>query len=765
MKRHYLLFFISFLILGACSTTKNIPQGSYLLNSMSVKTDTKYAAASDLETFSRQQPNGSLPILGKLRLKIYNVAGSDTSKWLTRTIQNLGEPPVIYNNRATGQTMGQLKTELNNLGYLNAKVDTTLSVKGRKMNVTYDIKGGTPYTIRNYTKIIPDTTIARILAKNPFKTELTKGSLYNMQDLESEKEMLSTILRYVGYYGFSKNFFYFEVDSTLNSHQVDLYLNLVPRRDSLTYSRYKINDVTVVSGLNAFDETSNSRMFFKRADTTVYNGVTIIRGRGDFLRTRTIYRNNSLRKGTYYSEYNYNRTYDAYSQLGAIRQASITLTPSPGDSLHLLDARIILTPANTHWFRANIDGTNSEGDFGIAPSIAYQNQNLFNGSELLSIKLKGAYEFINKSSSSSSGLGQNYYEIGGEVSLKFPQFLGPFLKRSLREWPSATTNFTVGLTTQHRPQYTRQFFNATIDYGWSSKRNRLRHSLSFIDINYVRMPWVSDSFREDYLDDVSNPLLKASYDDQLIARTSYSLSFSNGMRFSPLKPTYLFRTSVETAGLLPRLASAMGLTSTNAEGYKQIMGVNYAEYVKGTFDYSRTMYFNKKHSFAYRGFFGLAYPYGNSKIVPFERRFFAGGANGIRGWSTRSLGPGAYRSKKGSDDFVNQTGDIKIEFSIEDRHQISEMIQLAAFVDAGNIWTLKNYASQAGGEFKFSNFYKEIAVSYGLGLRFTVIESLVLRLDVGVRAYDPSEPQSERLVIFKPRWRRAAWHFAIGYPF
>lgn len=763
MKRRHLIFYLSFLLLGACSTTKNIPEGDYLLNGIDVKTDTRYAAASDLETFSRQQPNGSIPLLGKIRLKIYNAAGSDTSKWITRAIQSIGEPPVIYSNRFTGQTITQLKTELNNLGYLNAKVDTTLKVKGKKINVIYNIKGGEPYTIRNYINIIADTTITRILSKNPFKTGLVKGVPFNMQKLEEEREMLNTVLRYVGYYGFSKEFLYFKADTTLNSHEVDLYLDLYPRRDSLPYPRYKINDVTIISGLNAFDASSNNANFYRRADTTYYNDLTIIRGQSEFLRTRTLYRNNSLRKGGYYSDYNYSRTYDSYNQLGAVRQANITLKPSPKDSLHLLDATITLTPANAHWFSASLDGTNSEGDFGIAPSVAYQHQNLFNGSELLSVKLKGAYEFINKSSSSGA-LGQNYYEIGGEVSLKFPQFLFPFLKKELREWPSATTSLTVGLTTQHRPQYTRQFFNGTIEYGWSSKRNRLRHSLSFIDINYVHMPWVSDKFKQDYLDDSSNPLLKASYDDQLIARTSYTLSFTNGMRFNSLKPTYSLRTTVETAGFLPRIASSLGLTTKDDEGYKEIMGVNYAEYAKMTFDYAKTFYFNNKHSTAFHVGFGLAYPYGNSKVVPFERRFFSGGANSIRGWSTRSLGPGSYQPKDDNADFVNQTGDIKIEFSIEDRHKVSDMIEFAGFIDVGNIWTLKKYDSQVGGQFQFSDFYKEIAASYGLGLRFD-LGFLLLRIDAGARIYDPSEPMSDRFVMFQPRWRRAAWHFAIGYPF
>lgn len=758
MKRHQLYLISIILFLGACSTSKNIPQGEYLLNSVDLKTDTKYASGTDLETFIRQQPNGSFPLLGKLRLKLYNAAGSDTSKWLTRQVQKLGEPPVIYNARQAGLTVSQLQRELSNLGYLQAEVDTILNFKKNKVDVTYDIKGGTPYRLRNYTHTVQDTTIARILQKNPFKTNLVKGDLFNQERLEEERTQISTILRYVGYYDFSKEYIYFKADTTLNSHEVDLYLDVYPRRDSLPYSRYRINDVTIVSGFNSFN--ANNDRFYQTADTIDYHDVTIIRGRNKFLRPSTIVRNNFLKKGQYYSDYSYSRSFDAYNKLGAIKKTDIILSPASQDSLHLLDARIMLTPANVHWFSASIDGTNSAGDIGVAPSVAYMHQNLFNGSEQLSVKLKGAYEFVG--SGNSNAFGKNYYEIGGEVGLTFPQFLFPFLNRNIREWPSAATRLSVGLTTQHRPEYTRQFFSGTVNYSWSSKRNRLRHGLDLLDVNYVRMPWVDDDFAAEYLND-SNPLLKASYDDQLVARTTYSITYTNGMRFSALAPTYSIRGSIELAGALPHLVSSLGGTTTGADGEKQLVGVRYAEYVKGSIDYARTLHLNKKHSLAFHVGVGAAQPFGNSDILPFERRFFAGGANSVRGWKTRALGPGSYKREDKPADFVNQTGDFKLEFSIEDRHKVSDYIEIAAFFDAGNIWTLKKYDSQPGGQFKLGEFYKEIAMAYGLGLRFD-LGFLLLRLDAGAQIYDPSM-DSGKWVVFKPRWRRAAWHFGIGYPF
>lgn len=751
---------ICLLIAISCSTTKNIPDGKYLLNNMSVKTDNKVEGLdAELETFVRQDPNSSLPLLGKTRLKVYNMAG-DSGKWINRMLKKIGEPPIIFSDQQTALSANQLKKEMNNLGYLNAEVDTLLNAKDKKMSVTYNIKTGTPYRIRNYTNVIQDTFMVKMLNLAPLKPLLKPGDLFNMSMLEDERIRVNTIMRNIGYYTFSKEYAYFKADTTLNSNQVDLYLDIYPAKDSLPYPRYRINDVTVISGFKV-DDAPRGR-YFKKADTTDYKEIKIIRGRKKFLRSSVIYRNNFLRKGMPYSDILYSKTFEAFNNNSAIRQTNITLTPSQKDSTHLLDAVITLTPADAHWFRAGVDGTNSAGDIGVAPYVTYQHQNIFNGSEQFYIRLKGAYEFISGDNNSING---NYYEYGIETGITFPQFLFPWLKRSLRELPSATTRFSIGLNNQHRKEYTRQFFNTTINYGWTTKRSRLKHSLDLMDINYVRMPSVSDDFRNKYMSDTTKfPLLRESYKNQLIARTGYSLTITSKNNFGKLAHTYTIRTGIEVAGALPRLVTSVTGKNENSEGKRQIFGVEYSEYVKGTLDYARTLNFSKSHSLAYHIGLGIAYPYGNSNVLPFERRFFGGGANSVRGWSTRDLGPGSYRSANNESDFVNQTGDIKLDMSVESRHKISSLFEIAGFVDAGNVWTIKNYKEQPDGQFEFNRFYKEIALAYGLGIRFD-LGFLLLRLDTGMKAYDPEKPQSGRFVLFKPRLSRMAWHFGIGYPF
>lgn len=766
----FLVVMVLMLIVAACSTTKNIPENKYLLNSIKVTHNTRNAT-SDLEDFSRQQPNSTM------RLMIHNAAKPDTSKWFNRMLRHkIGEPPVIYNPKQAALSAEQLQKEMINQGYLNAKVDTVQQAKGVKMNLTYKIDAGTPYKIRNYAYEIKDSTMARIMNmavdKYFIEKEIQPGDFYDMTLLEAERDRVNTVMRNVGYANFSKEYVFFRADTTLNSHEVDLFLDIHQPRDSSQYKRFRMNDITVISGYNTTEMPSSGsrrgKRFFRDADTTAYKGISIIRGKNHFLRNSAVGRNNYMRKGNYYSDYMLTRTYEAYSKMGAISQVNITTKPSSSDSTKLMDATIILVPANAHWFRASLDGTNSAGDIGVAPSVSYQHQSLFNGSEQLGIRLKGAYEFI-ASDKNSDAFSDNYYEYGADANITFPLFVFPFLKKSWREQPSASTDFSVGVNNQKRSEYDRQFFNFTAKYSWATRRNQFTHSLEAFDINYVRMPWKSDDFKENYLDGPnSNPLLRETYKDQLISRIAYSGAITKGKRFNLLNSTTTLRFGAEISGLLPRLAT-IGKSSkyedvngVREKKSKTIMGVAYAEYVKANVDFAQTFNFSKRHSIAYHVGLGVAQPFGNSNILPFERRFFAGGANSIRGWNTRALGPGSFKPKDGEKNFVMQAGDLKFELSIENRYKVTSLIELAAFVDAGNIWTLKNYEGQEGGQFKFHKFYKEIALAYGVGPRLD-LGFLLVRVDFGFRLYDPSRDEGDRFVA--PAFSRMAWHFGIGYPF
>ncbi|NDW09977.1 hypothetical protein D0T56_09980 [Dysgonomonas sp. 520] len=772
MKKALYIFLLCSIIYS-CVTPKNMPEGQYLLKNVDIKSDDKRIDDVEMESYLRQLPNSSLSFLGRIRLGIYNMAGQDSSKWLTRTIRKIGEAPVYYSPGLTNISAKQIQRQLSNQGFLNAEVDTVLNVKDKNISVTYNITAKEPYTIRKYeldSAQIPKQMMRVLSMYNRRRSSVRPGELFDQDKLEDERVSLTSLFRNIGYYSFSKEYLYYKADTTLNSNQVDLYLSLYPEKDSLAFRRYNVRTVTIKSGFDPMSEDNNVVFSPENTDTTSYRGMTIIKGSNNFLRNSTLYRNTLLRPGRRYSDWLYSNTFTAFNGMSAVKQTNINITPSPPlptDTTKMLDVNITLAPANAHWTQLSLEGTNSAGDLGVAPSVSYQHQNLFNGGEILSLKLKGAYEFVTKSKNSAAF--NNYYEYGFDIGLSFPQFLFPFLKKSWREQPSSSTQFSVGLNNQHRSEYIRQFFNATITYRWSTMRNRLSHSLDFLDINYVRMPWISDQFKNDYLSDSaanSNPMLKAMYQDQLISRSGYSLVYNwNDRSGRVVRNSYTLRFGADIAGVLPRLVSLIHSQKKNDLGQQMILGIAYAEYVKGDVSFSQTHTFRNRNSLAYRAAIGVASPYGNSTVLPFEKRYFGGGSNSVRGWSTRRLGPGSYKSNKQMDDFVNQTGDIKLDLNLEYRAKASDFIEFAGFVDAGNIWTIRNYESQPGGQFKFSEFWREIAMSYGLGIRFD-LSFLLLRLDFGMKAYDPERDTNDRWVIYRPNFGRDfAWHFAIGYPF
>jgi hypothetical protein len=278
------------------------------------------------------------------------------------------------------------------------------------------------------------------------------------------------------------------------------------------------------------------------------------------------------------------------------------------------------------------------------------------------------------------------------------------------------------------------------------------------------MPTVSQEFQDSVMNNPDNKMLKYSYENQFIYRTAYNLVYTSLGRNSKSKDFYTIRAGVELAGNLFYGACKLFNSTPDENGYYEILNNPFAQYVKGDFDYARSFSINRNNSVAIHAALGAAYPYLNSIVLPFEKRYYSGGSNSVRGWSTRQLGPGSYNNQ-GVTDFMNQSGDLKLDLSIELRSVLVGPFQLGTFFDAGNIWTLRNYDNQPGGQFKLNKFYKEIACSWGLGIRLD-FDFLVFRVDAGMKIFDPAQTGSDRWRITQPNfWNDFAFHFAIGYPF
>ena len=770
-RRYYFLFFIFYFLFSSCSTTRHVPPGQMLLREVDidVEGDREYVDSDELYYFLRQTPNHKVLGFAKLQLATYNLSGRDSTQWFNRWVRRIGQPPVIYDQQLTDASVRQLHTALVNRGYMDATVtaDTVVRPGGRKIDVTYRIATGTPHRIATLDYDIPDTAISAIVLADTAASKIPAGGPLDRNLLDAERTRITEQLRNHGYYAFTKEYISFLADTVAGSRDVGLTLRMRPphaateRIDSVDTGRFRIASVTFLTDADAPASTPR--------DTVHYRDVAVVYGPDHYLRPAVLEEKCYIRPGQPYSARAVDRTYEALSQLGILRFINIEMQPAPVvDGEQWLDAVISLGRNRKQSVSVELDGTNSEGDLGAGVALTYQHRNLGHGSEQLTAKLRGAYESI---SGNLDGLINNRYtEIASEVGLTFPKFEFPFLSKRFKMKVRASTEFAVSFNYQERPEYTRLIFGAGWKYKWQQRLRdfQYRHTFDLIDVNVVRLPRSTIDFLDEIAPD--NPLLRYSYEDHFIMRLGYTLyrtnrriptATVNAFAIQPYVST--LRISAETAGnLLYAISSLAG--QHRSDGAYKLFGIQYAQYAKAELDYTYTRNFNDRNALSVHVGTGIAVPYGNSSMVPFEKRFYAGGANGVRGWGVRTLGPGAYDSRNSVSDFINQCGDIRLDLSLEYRAKLFWVFEGALFVDAGNIWTIRNYATQPGGVFRFNKFYKQIAAAYGVGLRMDFTYFL-LRLDLGLKAHNPAEGQ-EPWPIIHPRWSRDAnFHFSVGYPF
>ena len=762
---------VALLVVSSCNATKHIPDGKYLLNKVRIEVDDNSFNKKELKNYLRQTPNHE--ILGgvKFQLAIYNWSGKDSTKWYNKWVRKLGQPPVIYDPSLTEASKSQLRLALINKGYMDATVEADTVSKGKKMQVDYRIKAGEPHYINSLEYEIPDDTIRSLILQDSTKLLLKEKALFDRNVMEQERVGIADRLRYNGYFGFSKDYITYTADTAENSKAVDLVLRVKPPYQN-RIEGYEVHEpfyIRKVYVITDFDPSTEKQLSnYRLLPSEEYKGVNIIYGEEKYLRANIIDDNCFIKVGEKYNSTDVDRTYQSFGRLGILKYINISFEAvGREDGRLMLDAFILLTKGKSQTVSVSLEGTNSEGDLGFGIATTYQHRNIARGSETLSAKFGINYESI---SGDMSGLINNRYaEYSGEVNINFPKFIFPFLKKSFRQKIRANTEFGTSFTYQERPEYTRVIAGAGWKYKWTERGSMINHVFDLLDINYVYLPKKTDSFLDEIAPD--NPLLRYSYEDHFIMRTGYSFYYTNkqsstGIGNVVYQPNiYTFRAGIETAGNLLFGISRLSKQKKdpNAQAYK-IFGIQYSQYVKLNADYSLNHSFDRRNSLVFHIGAGVAIPYGNTTILPFEKRFYAGGANSVRGWSVRTLGPGSYNANNSVSSFMEQCGDIRLDMNVEYRAKLFWVFELAAFIDAGNVWTIRYYENQPGGEFKLNEFYKQIAAAYGLGLRMN-FNYFLLRLDCGMKAFNPAKGQ-ERVPLIHPDFKRDfAVHFSIGYPF
>ncbi len=805
-RQYYFLLgsvFISCIFSG-CSGTKFLKENEsfYTGSEINIRSHGKVSRRKNLtkklEEFITPKPNtvvlGSRPGVwffykggGTTDPKIAAKQKRKGFKYFVRT--KLGQPPVLISDVKTSQTSKLLHGQLYNNGFFDAHVQDTIVTKRKRSKVIYTVDLQRPYRLRNI--VYPkgrDSVYAHILSTVKEESLLDSNQRYSLERMQAEQARIEAAVENYGFYYFDDRYLIFEADSTEGNRQVDLDLKMEKGIPDKAKRIYKLDQVYVYPNFSLTRDTTNIPF-----DTVRLNGLTYIDNTHSF-RPKIVTDVINLRQHDIYTRDARELTLSHLMGLGTFKFVNIKYTDSPKDSF-ALDASIYLTPLLKNSIRVEFQAISKSNNFvGPGLSVTFTNRNFFKGAELFQLRLNTGYEW---QIGGGQGNAVNSYEIGIETSLAVPRFITPIKinYNSKRYLPQ--TRFSLGYSIQERVTFFRlTSITANLGYTWRESTSKT-HSLFPIDLTYVQLGKTSDAFQDRLK---NNQVLANAFQNQFIPGLRYSFTLNTQLteerpdKFTEQtirKSNFYFNGNIDIAGNLVRLYQN-NITKPEDDPYK-IFGSSYSQYVKNDIDFRYYWQPDVHNKIATRLIIGGGYPFGNSTTLPYIKQFSIGGANSIRAFPARSLGPGTYnvredktiRQNANGVTFMDQRGDIKLEGNVEYRFDIYKFVKGALFIDAGNIWLWKSDSARSilnpvadvvptrvpGGKFNINDFHKELAVGTGFGLRFD-FSFFVLRLDLGIPLRKPYLPESKRWVIKDIDFGSSTWrndnllfNIAIGYPF
>jgi outer membrane protein assembly factor BamA len=685
------------------------------------------------------------------------MSGKDTAKWLNRKLQGWGEAPVIFDSTLVKYSLSNIRAYMRNLGLYNARVKDSVVYDKKKVTVYYRITPGSSYIIRNIKYDIYDTAIKRFILSDTVR--LRSGRRLSANMLDREREAIANRLRNNGYYTFNKSFIEFHADSAVGNMGADLTMRVPAlvkmengKKIESNYPVYKLNNVYVSTNYNSLLAVTDSA-YTKTFDTLKYNNIYLLYKDNRNLKPGVISRVNLLEKGDVYSEDKVQKTHNNLSGLALFKSVTIQFREAGNE---LLDCMILLDPLMIQSYEVDIElSTNASNMIGFSPGLSYRHKNLFKGAEVFNLDFRGVFQ----RSFGVARLSSQEYNFG--ISFDIPRFLMPV---SLGYFKTQVphTQFSTSYVYQQRPDYTRAIGNFRFGYRWKSSQT---HTFQFnlLDFNMIKMYELSPDFYES----INNPYLKNMYSNHFVLGMTGSFIYSNqpenGRNRWRRESFWNYRINGDIAG---NILSLFNRTMRKDENLGRLVaGMPYSQYIKGDMNLVYDRPVNTSSSVVYRFYFGIGKAYGNSLSMPFEKMFYSGGANSLRGWQVRSVGPGSV-SADSIDLFPNQVADLRLELNVEYRFPLFWKFEGALFADAGNVWSLSALDAREGARFRFNNFYKEIALNTGLGLRLN-FDYFILRFDSGFKLHNPGLPSGNR-IIMPDKWFNKdnfSLHFGINYPF
>ena len=765
MKK-YLFFYILFVLLvSSCSVRRFLPAGEKLYRgpvfhvTKNAETKNTTGQLKDmLKLAAKPRPNKFF--LGQpYKVWLWYVIGNSESKKSFRGYlrNKLAEPPVLSSRINAKTTAANMESLMQNLGYFHTTVQGDTAHSGYFLKAIYTAQVQPQYKIRKIEWVSDSSAIIKALETNSKRRGLLKpGNPYRLSDITAERDRLDLFLKTKGYYFFNPDYLMAYVDSTVGNRKVDLLLNLKKTTPSEAKSPYTINKIIVFPNYTL----ASPKLDTSRNGLEDYDGILIKDSLKKF-RPRLFAHTITYRPGTIYSSRSQNTTLNRLINLGAFKFVKNRFEPikdtSIIDTSHLMNVYYYLTPARKKTLQAEIDGFKKENNYtGSQVSINWKNRNAFRGAEQLGIKVYGGFE-----TTRSDSVKNNNYRFGSEVSLKMPRYVIPFFNIKENYFYPPNTNVLLGYEYFRRDLfYTKNLFRLQYEFTWKTNIQN-QFTLAPLALSYLKATNITDSFKRQTIKDPS--LLLNVYSEAVLG-SFFSYNYNSAFRAT--KNKWYFNSSIDLSGNLAGL-----ITGAKKFREKTIFGTPFAQFAKFDFDLHYTRKLPKDYDWANRITFGIGLPYNNSRLLPFTKLYTIGGASSIRGFRSLTLGPGTYKPTAEDQNFFQIIGgDFKLLANTELRIPFTKQLSGAIFTDVGNIWTKDTLLFGPKGKLT-KDFYKELAVASGLGIRFDATV-LLIRFDVGIPLRKPYLPDGQRWVLNQVDFGSKAWrreniilNIAIGLPF
>ena len=759
----------------SCGVTSSLTDGEYLLSKVEVKAD-KSVPRSERITFEEDRYIRQLPnkrILGfYFHVWVYQNANHAKNERINNFMRKIGEPPVLVDTALTNRSVQNLQTYLHTRGYfcssVGCQIDTT-TLRPHRAKITYTIKQGPATRIDSVSYNFRDTSLRRIILADTASSLIARGDIFDESVLEAERSRIATMLNNNGYYDFTANSISYEVDTLGKGLNASVCMVVSPllvgynARNEQIWENHHIYRIRNIDVYPTYDPMFRSTSGFApdaMVDTTDFKGLNVIRDLNapSQLRSIVLRRNIMLYPDQIYNAQRVWSTHKELVSLGFFRSTKIAFNPvadgtEQGD--RYIDCNIYAAPALKQSMKVEVEASSTSTFHGLSFTLGYSNRNMFRAAESFDVSTRFGFEWMRARDVAK----RTAQEIGITAGLSFPRFLVPFRLTPGPNIAKPRTRLEVALDYQNRPYYSRDIFTARWAYSWQ-QGSRASWVLRPVDINWINVQSIDDRF----LNDMDNKYLRTSFESQLNAGLSLSWIY-NTQRSDFDQNVTIIRANLESVGnTLQLLTTAFG-EPAKGENYSKILGVRFAQYVRGETSISHKIDLGGKMALASRFFSGVGVTYGNSKdrSIPFDRMFYCGGANSMRGWVPRTLGPGNKPELKDVT-YPSQVGDVRLEANLEYRFPLWWILNGALFFDVGNVWYLRDTEDCNPEEvFHFDSFYKQLGFNTGLGIRLD-LSYVILRFDLGMQLHNPNRPEGQRW-IKTFNWNNTALNFSVGYPF